>query len=95
MKRSTFIALFVTTHIFFILFQINKHNQIIKLTYQKQKYENQKKELLQKKQELSQQWYQMRKRSEIKKFAKNSLKMGKVKLKQIKKLEDIENVIDG
>ena len=86
MKKITFIVLFIATHIFFMLFQINNRSQITKLSYQKQKYENQKKNLLQKQQELSQQWYQMRKRSTIKKFAKNNLKMGKVKLKQIKKI---------
>ena len=53
MKKATFITLFVATHVFFIFFQINKHNQIIKLTYQNQKYENEKKELVQQNQELS------------------------------------------
>jgi len=86
MKRGTFITLFVATHVFFIFFQINKHNKIIKLTYQKQKYENEKKVLSQTIQEFSQQLYQEKKRSSIKQFAKDVLKMGKVKLKQIKKL---------
>jgi len=89
MRKSTFIGLFIITHLFFIFFQIHKHNQIIKLSYQKQKYENKKKELLQKKEHLSQKWYQMQKRSTIKKFAKKNLKMSKVKLKQIKKLATI------
>jgi len=54
MKRITFISMFIIAHIFFIFFMINKHMQVIKLSYQKQKYENEKKELMQKKQDLSQ-----------------------------------------
>ena len=46
--------------------------------------------LTQKKQELSQQWYNLMKHSTIKNFATEHLKMGKVKLKQIKKI-----TIDG
>jgi len=87
MKKLTFISLFVVTHLFFIFFQINKHNQIIKLSYEKQNFENEIKDLIQKKQELSQNWYHLRKRSTIKNFAKNKLKMSKVKLKQVKKIE--------
>ncbi|MFC1842027.1 hypothetical protein ACFLYU_00005 [Candidatus Dependentiae bacterium] len=87
MKRITFIGLFVVTHLFFIFFQINKHNQIITLSYAKQTYENEIKELTEKKQELSQNWYHLRKRSTIKQFAKDTLNMSKVKLKQVKKIE--------
>lgn len=90
MKRITFIVLFVATHIFFIFFQINKHNKKIQKTYLKQKYEIEKKELTQQIQELSQQLYQIKKRSSIKQFAEDTLKMGRVNLKQIKKL-----VVDG
>jgi len=87
MKKFTFISLFVLTHLFFIFFQINKHNQIIKLSYTKQEFENKIKNLTQKKQELAQNWYHLRKRSTIKNFAKDKLKMSKVKLKQVKKIE--------
>jgi len=86
MKKATFIALFIATHIFFIFFQINKHNQIITLSYQKQKYEKEKKELLQQEQTLSQKLCEIKKRSHITKYAKKTLKMSKVKLKQIKKI---------
>jgi len=90
MKRSIFISLFVVTHVLFIFFQIHKHNRVIKLSYQKQKLENEKKMLAQKKEELSQQWCNLIKHSTIKEFAKENLKMGKVKLNQVKKL-----TIDG
>jgi len=86
MKKTTFIFLFVITHLFFIFFQINKYNQTIKLSYDRQKYENEIKQLTQKKQELIQKLCHMQKYSTIKKFAKNNLKMSKVKLKQVKKL---------
>ena len=66
---------------------IHKHMLIIKLSFQKQKYENETKELSKTKQELSQQWCYLLKRSTIKKFAKNNLKMSKVKLNQIQKIK--------
>lgn len=87
MKKVTFISLFVLTHLFFIFFQINKHNQIIELSYKKQTYENEIKKLMQKKQELSQNWYHLRKMSTIKAFAKDKLKMSKLELKNIKKIK--------
>jgi len=86
MKKATFISLFIITHLFFIFFQINKHNQIIKLSYNKQKYENEIKALTQKKQELTQQLCHLQKCSTVQEFAKDELKMSKVKLNQVKKL---------
>jgi len=87
MKKITFISLFIATHVFFIFFMIHKHMQIIRLSFQKQKYENKKKELIQKKQSLSQQWYHLLKRSTIKKFAQSNLKMSKLRLNQINRIK--------
>jgi len=72
---------------------IHKHMRVIKLSFQKQKYENETKELIKKKQEFAQQWCHLLKRSTIKTFAKNNLKMNKVKLSQIKRIKsDEQNV---
>jgi len=64
--------------------------QIIKLSFQKQKYESETKQLTKRKQELSQQWCHLLKRSTIKKFAKDRLKMSKVKFSQIKRIQPDE-----
>lgn len=86
MKRPYFIIIFIATHIFFIIFQIDKHSKIIKLSYQKQKGEQKKEQLTQKIQDLTQQLYELQKRSSIKKFARDELDMKKIKLSQIKGL---------
>jgi hypothetical protein len=87
MKRVTFVSLFILTHLFFIFFQINKHNKFINLSYTKQKYENEIKALTQKKQELSQNLYNLRKSSTIKQFAKETLGMNSISIKQVKKID--------
>ena len=87
MKRVTFVSLFILTHLFFIFFQINKHNQFISLSYTKQKYENEIKALTQKKQELAQNLYNLKKSSTIKKFAQEKLGMSGVNIKQVKKID--------
>ncbi len=86
MKRSYFIVTFIATHIFFIFFQIHKHSKIIRFSYQKQKNEQKKELLIQKIQELTQNLYELKKRSSIKKYAQKKLKMRKIKLSQIKKI---------
>jgi len=88
MKRSYFIVVFISTHVFFIFFQIHKHSKIVKLSYQKQKNEQRKERLAQKIQELTQKLYAQKERSAIKKFAQEKLKMKKMKLSQIKKLHN-------
>ena len=84
MKKSYFIIIFISTHIFFIFFQIHKHSRAIKLSYHKQKGEQKKERLSQKIQELTQRLYEKKERSSIKKFAKNTLNMRKIQLNQIK-----------
>ena len=89
MKRPYFITIFVTTHIFFIFFQIHKHSKIIRLSYQKQKSEQKREQLVQRVQELTQQLYALKEQSSIKQFAQEMLGMKKIKLSQIKKIETI------
>ena len=88
MKRLTFITIFVVTHVGFIFFQIHKHTKIIQLSYEKQKLEKHRSQLIAKKQELTQELYSLKSRTAIARFAKKRLKMSKVKLKQIKKLHE-------
>lgn len=87
MKKFYFVSIFIFTHLFFIFFQIHKHSTVIRLSYCKQKSEQQKEVLTQKIQELTQQLYALKERSAIKKYAQEHLKMRKVKLSQVKKLE--------
>ena len=88
MKRSLFISLFIGTNIFFVFLQIHRHSLFIKVSYEKQRQEKIKTELAQKKQNLIHELYSLKDRGAIKKFAEAELGMHKVKLNQIKKLND-------
>lgn len=88
MKRSWFITLFISTHILFILLIIHKQNRFIDLSYQNQKKEKQKNELLNSKKELTNQLYAQANHSHIKTYAiKNG--MEPISLAQVKKIASV------
>lgn len=87
MKRKFSLTLFVSIQLFFVFFYIYDQSQKIKLSYQKQKYEKLKAELLEKRQTFKQALHATHNLAAIKAFAINS-KMHKVKLHQIKTLKN-------
>ncbi len=86
MKKRTFLTLFITTHLIFVGAFINKQSQLIKLSYQKQTYEQTIKTLLAKKQELTNTLHAAHNHQKIKAYATNELHMEPLFLKKIKKL---------
>lgn len=80
------IAFFVTIHVMFIFLQIHKQSYGIELSYQKQKNEKIRQELIDKKNDLTQELHLMQNRSTIKKYAENTLGMKKISLSQIKQM---------
>ncbi len=88
MKKAYFITLFVGMHIIFIILQIHKQSSFIKLSYDKQRLEKEKRELLTQKDTLTQQLSQLQDHDVIKQFALNRLKMKQVSLKQIRHTDD-------
>lgn len=95
-KKKAFITLFIAVHIFFLVFPIYKQSKFIELSYKKQKYEKQKKELISQKQQLKQQLSSRFDYSAIKDYAINDLKMTKISLKQIKTVsKDFESDIEN
>lgn len=88
MKKAYFITLFVGMHIIFIILQIHKQSSFIKLSYDKQRLEKEKRELLAQKDTLTQQLSQLQDHETIKEFALNTLKMEQVSLKQIRHTDD-------
>ncbi|MCA9770236.1 hypothetical protein KC460_02610 [Candidatus Dependentiae bacterium] len=86
MKQKTFITVFVGAHILFIFLQIHKHSQIVKNSYTKQKFEQEKTLLIKKKQALTHQLYAYKNKSAIKDFATKKLGMQPLRLSQIKTL---------
>jgi len=86
MKRSTFIILFVIINVLLIMLQIYKHSQSIKLSYIKQRHEQEYQNLLQKKQGLLQQLYALKSPSTVKKKVTQELGMQELTFNNIKKI---------
>jgi Tfp pilus assembly protein PilO len=88
MKRSIFITIFISIHILFVGLQIHKHGLFVQLSYQKQKQEKLKDELLQRKQELAHQLHAAKAPTLIKQYVVQKNGMERVKLAQIKRLSN-------
>ena len=91
MKRSAFVAIFVTTNLAFILLHLHKQSQIIKLSYVKQKIELEKIQLDKQKQELTHQLQTVHDRASVKQFATHKLELKPVKIGQIRKITNISD----
>lgn len=68
------------------MLQIHKHSQIVKLSYAKQKAEQERELLSKKREELMLQIHALKSPDNIKHYAKTSLSMEEIKLQQIKKI---------
>ncbi|HEX2977657.1 MAG TPA: hypothetical protein VHO47_00840 [Candidatus Babeliales bacterium] len=80
MRKRTFIAFFVGIHLTFIVLVIHKQSLFISLSFEKQRLEKQKLELLQEKDTLSQELFALNNKSDIKKFATEQLNMKQLAL---------------
>ena len=87
MKKATFISSVIFANLLFIFLQIHKSSQFIKTSYQKQKIDLTKNELIQEKEVLTHKLYTLKNRSEIKKYAQTILKLRPIRFNQIKRLK--------
>ncbi len=85
-SKSKLFYSFIFVNIVFIFLQIYKQSIFIKYTYQNQKLILRKEQLIQNKNELTQQLLILKNPTSIKNYAIKKLKMEKIKLNQIKKL---------
>lgn len=88
MKRSTLITIFVCINLIFIILHIHKQSQITKLSYVKQKIDNEIVVLEKRKRELTHDLQTVHDRTLVKQFAGNNLDLKPVKIGQIKKIHD-------
>jgi len=88
MKRSTFITIFIGAHIIFAGLQIYKQNEFTRLSYNYQKKENQKEQLVKKKNQLIHEQFAQTNHTDIKEFARQHLQMEPVNISQVKKLSE-------
>ena len=86
MKKQTFIIIFVSAHLLFIGFQIDKQTQLVKLSYKKQTYEQKLKELKTSEQKLTNHLHALQNHQKIKAFASSTLGMQPLFLKNLKHL---------
>ena len=87
MKRSMFIALFLSAQILFVILQIHKHSYIAKLAYHKQKLETDRTTLAKKKQSLTNEWYTLTDQAAVKEVAEKELQLRPLSLSQVKKIK--------
>ena len=95
MKKLTFAFIFFGTHIAFIVFTIHKQNQFISLSYEKQKKEALRDELMEKQKQLTQQYHALTNPTYVKAFAQKQLSMEPVALTQVRKLQDHDATIQA
>lgn len=85
-KANLLLYAFITINLLFIFLQIHKQSSLVKLYYEKQRLEKEKEQLIQKKNSLTQQLYELKDPNNIMKYCADKLNMKKVKLNQIKKI---------
>ena len=86
MEKRVFITLFITAHLLFVCALIDKQTRLVKLSYQKQIYEQKIKSLFLKRQLLTNKIHTLQNHKEIKAYAINELKMNPLFLKNVKKI---------
>ncbi len=91
MKKITFAAIFVGIQLCFICIHIDKQTKLVKLSYQKQKYEQTLKTVQLKKQQLTATLHSLKNNQSIKKYAETELGMTPLFLKNIKKISRAES----
>lgn len=88
MKKTFFIILFITTHIGFLILQIQKQTHSVHASYDKQKNERILMQLGQQKQALANKLQSLQNKHEIKEFAQNTLHLQPINLSQMQRLSD-------
>jgi len=78
--------IFIGAHILFVAAQIHKQSKLVKLSYEKQRYETEKEKLIKKKQELTNSLYALKNPAKVKEFATETLHMEPLNLNQVKRI---------
>lgn len=86
MKKRKFFYLVLGTNIFFVVLQIHKHSQLVKLSYTKQKTERDRDALLKQREQLTQRLNALKSPEVIKKYAQQDLGMEELSLRNVKQL---------
>ncbi len=88
MKKTLFIALFISTHIGFIFLHIHKQMQFVKESFSKQKNEQLLTKLTQEKQAKQNELYALQNKQDVKLYAEKKLALKPVNITQLHRLTD-------
>jgi len=86
MKKRVFLGVFISTQLFFVCFHIDRQSRMVKLSYEKQRYEQTLKTLSDRKQQLRSHLGALQNHQKIATFAQETLGMKPLFLKHIKHL---------
>ena len=86
MKKTFFIALFISTHISFLFLHIHKQMQFIKQSFAKQTNEQLLAKIKQEKQAKQNELYALQNKKEIKTYAEKKLALKPVSMTQLRRL---------
>ena len=86
-SKKAFLFIFISVNLIFIFLQIYKHSVFVKLSYEQQRLEQEQENLAKKKIDLIEKLHTNQRHKPVKDFAQNKLKMQRIKLKQIKRLD--------
>ena len=84
MQKAHFIGLFIGMHVIFIVLQIHKQSSCIKLSYDKQRLEKERRELLAYKDILTERLSKLQDPEGVKQYALSKLQMKHISLNQIR-----------
>jgi len=86
-SKKAFLFIFISVNLIFIFLQIYKHSVFVKLSYEQQRLEREQENLAKKKIDLIEKLHTNQRHKPVKDFAEDKLKMQRIKLKQIKRLD--------
>jgi cell division protein FtsL len=86
MKSRFFFIIFILTNLLFVIFQIDKQSRLVKLTYKKQQLEQEKQNLINKKQAMTNEFHQIKNLKIIKQYAIDQAGMQPISLNKIKRI---------
>lgn len=88
--KVPFFALFICAQLFFIFFRIYQQSTLIKLSYSKQKLEEERGALLEQKKKSYQELLKLQSRSHIKAEATKKFGLEKIRLSHIKSISEVQ-----
>lgn len=92
MKKIKLMYIVIVTHVLFIFLHVYKHAKIVTAHYHLEQHNTTYKTLKKEKLSLQEEWYTIQNPEYLQNYARKYLAMKKIRLNQIKKIPDIDNL---